>query len=106
MGVEVFPRRQRRRIFDAVQEEFAIEVVDVLEKPHLAEFEKIGKKKWNKRLRKIFAILQTVFNYDTLYIGGGNARHVDFELAENMKTVTNEDGIKGGAVLWQKPAPR
>jgi len=59
-----------------------------------------GKKKWNERMQKVFEVLKTVFNYDTLYIGGGNADKLNFPLDKNMKIVTNEDGIKGGARLW------
>jgi polyphosphate glucokinase len=62
--------------------------------------ERVGKKKWNKRMEKVFEVLKTVFNYDTLYIGGGNADKLTFQLDENMKIVTNEDGIKGGSRLW------
>jgi polyphosphate glucokinase len=46
--------------------------------------------------------LKTVFNYDYLYIGGGNSDLLTFKLDKNMKIVTNADGIKGGAKLWQK----
>jgi len=59
-----------------------------------------GKEKWNSRMEKVFEILKTVFNYDTLYIGGGNGKKLTFKLDDNMKLVTNEDGIKGGARLW------
>ena len=62
--------------------------------------DKEGKEKWNKRMKKVFKILKTVFNYDTLYIGGGNSDKLDFKLDKNMKIVTNADGIKGGARLW------
>ncbi len=62
--------------------------------------EKKGKEKWNKRMQEVFEILKTVFNYDTLYIGGGNGKKLTFKLDDNMKLVTNEDGIKGGARLW------
>jgi polyphosphate glucokinase len=62
--------------------------------------EKEGKEKWNKRMKKVFKILKTVFNYDTLYIGGGNSDKLTFKLDKNMKIVTNADGIKGGARLW------
>ena len=62
--------------------------------------EKEGKKKWNERMEKVFEVLKTVFNYDTLYIGGGNADKLTFKLDDNMKLVTNEDGIKGGSRLW------
>jgi len=59
-----------------------------------------GKEKWNNRMEKVFEILKTVFNYDTLYIGGGNGKKINFKLDDNMRLVTNEDGIKGGARLW------
>jgi polyphosphate glucokinase len=64
-------------------------------------FEKIGKEKWNERLQHIIEIYKTVFNYDTLYIGGGNSKHISFELDHNIKLVSNKDGIKGGAKLWE-----
>lgn len=64
-------------------------------------FEKVGKKKWNKRLQNIIETYKTVFNYDTLYIGGGNANEINFKLDDNIKLVSNKDGIKGGAKLWQ-----
>lgn len=63
-------------------------------------FEKEGKEKWNKRMQKVLKILKTVFNYDYLYIGGGNAKNLDFSLDNNIKIVSNKDGIKGGARLW------
>lgn len=64
--------------------------------------EKIGKERWNNRVKYILGILKTVFNYDILYIGGGNAKKINFTLDENIKIVTNIDGIDGGARLWQQ----
>lgn len=60
----------------------------------------IGNEKWNKRMKRVLDILKTVFNYDFLYIGGGNSRKLNFKLDENIKIITNKDGIKGGARLW------
>ena len=60
-----------------------------------------GKVKWNKRMMKVLAILKTVFNYDHLYLGGGNASKLIFPLDDNISIVTNIDGIKGGARLWK-----
>ena len=60
-----------------------------------------GEEKWNKRMKRILNILKTVFNYDRLYIGGGNADKLNFKLDENIKIITNKDGIKGGARVWQ-----
>lgn len=63
--------------------------------------EKEGKEKWNKRIAKVLDILKVVFNYDRLYLGGGNAEELDIELDNNIHLFTNKDGIKGGAKLWE-----
>ncbi|HZG24165.1 MAG TPA: ROK family protein [Chitinophagaceae bacterium] len=60
-----------------------------------------GLEKWNERIKKILVILKTVFNYDTLYIGGGNSKKLNFRLEPNIKIFSNKEGIKGGARLWQ-----
>jgi polyphosphate glucokinase len=66
--------------------------------------EQIGLEKWNERVAKLLAVFKTVFNYDHLYIGGGNAGKINFRLDKNMTIVSNKDGIKGGARLWQHEA--
>lgn len=63
-------------------------------------FSAVGKKKWNKRLQHIIETYKTVFNYDRLYIGGGNSNEINFKLDDNIQLVSNKDGIKGGAKLW------
>lgn len=65
-----------------------------------AAYNKKGKDHWNYRLKKVFAILITVFNYDRLYISGGLAKNINFPLDANMTIVNNRDGIRGGARLW------
>ena len=65
-------------------------------------FNKKGKERWNRRLQKIIKIYKTVFNYDALYIGGGNSKEITFQLEDNIKLVSNRDGIRGGAKLWQQ----
>ncbi|NEP55453.1 MAG: ROK family protein [Symploca sp. SIO2G7] len=62
---------------------------------------KIGKKKWNSRLKKAIASLEQLFNYDCLYIGGGEAKKINFELPPNVKIVPNVNGLLGGIALWQ-----
>lgn len=63
---------------------------------------KIGKGKWNKRMERVVGVLKTVFNYDHLYISGGNAKLLTFKLDKNISIENNKDGIKGGAVLWSQ----
>lgn len=64
--------------------------------------ENIGLEKWNKRLHKVITVLKTVFNYDHLFISGGNAKKITINLDKNVTLVSNMDGIKGGAKLWLK----
>src|SRR6266851_6705442 len=39
-----------------------------------------GRKKWNKHLQEAINELSQTFNYDRLYIGGGNTGQIDFKL--------------------------
>lgn len=61
----------------------------------------VGEERWNKRMKKVLSILKTVFNYDHLYLGGGNAKKLKFKLDDNISIVSNREGIKGGARLWR-----
>ncbi len=60
----------------------------------------IGRKRWNRRVRTAIDFIKTLTSSDTLYIGGGNARHVKLRLPENVRIVSNEAGITGGIRLW------
>jgi polyphosphate glucokinase len=66
--------------------------------------EKKGKRKWNRVLREAIDELGRTFNFDRLYIGGGNAAVIDFKLPPNVKIVSNTDGLLGGIKLWQNQA--
>jgi polyphosphate glucokinase len=65
-----------------------------------AAFKKIGKAKWNRRVKEAIEALRSLTNFDRLYIGGGNAKRIKFKLGPDVRTVPNEYGIKGGARLW------
>ena len=66
-------------------------------------FKEVGRKRWNKRLSRALACIETLVGYDTLYIGGGNAKHIEIDLPGNVHIVSNEAGITGGVRLWDKP---
>lgn len=63
-----------------------------------------GKKRWNRHVARVIDILSALLNYDRLYIGGGNAQKVNFELPANVTLVTNDAGLEGGGFLWRQPA--
>jgi polyphosphate glucokinase len=67
-----------------------------------AAFKEVGRKRWNRRLKRVLACITTLVGFDTLYIGGGNAKQVELELPSTIKLVSNEAGITGGVKLWDK----
>jgi polyphosphate glucokinase len=62
---------------------------------------RVGAKRWNRRVRKAIVLLRTVTNFDHLYIGGGNARHLSPNLPPDVTTIGNEVGIAGGVAAWR-----
>ena len=64
--------------------------------------EDIGKQKWNERVEKVIHFIKTLVNYDQLYISGGNASKLTFELESNISIANNKLGIKGCAKLWKQ----
>lgn len=65
-----------------------------------------GDKRWNKRVQKVIGVLESLVHFDKLWIGGGNASRLTFELPPNVATVPNERGIEGGAILWHPRSVR
>ncbi len=66
---------------------------------------RMGRKRWNKLLPKAIEQLESLFNFDHLYIGGGNAVKIDFALPKHVTRVPNEDGLLGGVALWRLSEP-
>ncbi|MGH6869297.1 MAG: ROK family protein [Methylocella sp.] len=66
--------------------------------------QKIGRKKWNKRVAKVIGILREVIRFDHLYLGGGNAEDIRFPLPDDVTIVSNTDGLTGGIGLWRMAA--
>ena len=65
-----------------------------------AALEKEGQKKWNDRLVKALSTLEHLFNYDRLYIGGGETKNINFTLPDNAAIIPNISGLLGGIKLW------
>jgi polyphosphate glucokinase len=65
----------------------------------------IGDKRWNKRVQKAIAYLDTLTTFDHLYIGGGNGARVNRsdlgDVLERVTVVDNAAGILGGIKLWE-----
>ncbi|MBV9410945.1 MAG: ROK family protein [Acidimicrobiia bacterium] len=71
--------------------------------------EKLGAKRWNRRVRKALVALDALILPDAILLGGGNAAKVDADtlrrklpgLAAKVRIVGNEGGLLGGIRLWE-----
>jgi polyphosphate glucokinase len=66
--------------------------------------DKHGKKKWNELIQAAIIQTEKLFNWDHLYIGGGNAKKITFTPPANVEIVPNEAGLLGGVALWRDQA--
>jgi len=66
-----------------------------------AAYEKVGKKKWNKRVARVIAQVLPIWNPRKLYLGGGNAKHLKIDLPPEVTVTSNVAGLLGGIALWK-----
>ncbi len=64
----------------------------------------LGRQRWNRKLKLAIEQTAKTFNWDHLYLGGGNAKKITITLPPNVSIVSNEEGLLGGVVLWRDPA--
>jgi polyphosphate glucokinase len=64
--------------------------------------DKYGKKQWNKLVQEAIDQTSKLFNWDHLYIGGGNTKKIEFAMPKNVQLVSNEAGLLGGVALWRE----
>lgn len=65
---------------------------------------KYGAKRWNKLVKLAVAQTAATFNWDTLYIGGGNSKKVTLKHGPEIKIISNEEGLLGAMALWRDRA--
>jgi polyphosphate glucokinase len=63
--------------------------------------DKYGKARWNDFLEAAIHQTELLFNWDYLYLGGGNTKKILFKPAKNVSIVSNETGLLGGVYLWK-----
>lgn len=66
----------------------------------VAALNKLGQKRWERRVERVLAQLRSVVNFDMLYIGGGDAQKLGLKLPKDVTIVPNSAGITGGVRLW------
>jgi polyphosphate glucokinase len=63
--------------------------------------DRIGRAAWNRRLARAIELMRRTFNFDTLYVGGGNARCIRFHLPGDVVVVSNSIAFAGGVKVWE-----
>jgi polyphosphate glucokinase len=64
---------------------------------------RIGRKTWSKRVARVVAQIEPVWNPRQIYLGGGNAKHLKTKLPPHVKLTPNVAGLLGGIALWRTP---
>jgi polyphosphate glucokinase len=64
------------------------------------ELDRIGRQRWSKRVGRMLDQLAPIFNFDTLYLGGGNLKKLELTLPDNVVRFENVQGLRGGIRLW------
>ncbi|MFL5617637.1 MAG: ROK family protein, partial [Gemmatimonadaceae bacterium] len=62
---------------------------------------KVGRARWEKRVRDLFEQLSWITNYDRLYVGGGNAERLKGDMPPRVTRIDSAAGIRGGYRLWE-----
>lgn len=64
----------------------------------------IGNERWNRRVAKALPVLDQLFAFDRLYVGGGNAKYVGTKVIApyegRVMLADNRCGLLGGVKPW------
>jgi polyphosphate glucokinase len=61
----------------------------------------VGNERWSRRVVEAIVAYERFLFFDTIHIGGGNAKHLDpADLPHHARVVANTAGITGGVRLW------
>ncbi len=61
----------------------------------------VGAARWNRRVRRAIDVLRALCFFDHCFVGGGNARRIEGEIADDVTIIDNTAGLLGGIKLWE-----
>lgn len=64
------------------------------------ERQRLGDRRWSRRVLRIVDGLRPVFLWDRLYLGGGNAARLVVAMPDDVRLVANQAGVLGGSRAW------
>jgi len=62
--------------------------------------EAVGNKRWSERVLKAIDAYDRFLFFERIYLGGGNAKHIEGTLPPKASVVPNTAGILGGLKIW------
>jgi len=65
-----------------------------------AGLERLGPRKWTKRVSRLVDSLRELTNFDHLYLGGGNADRLEMDLPHDVSIVSNHAALVGSVRVW------
>ncbi len=68
-----------------------------------AALKSVGERHWNRRVRRVLAIIDALLLPDAIIIGGGNNARLHGTLPAKVRLVSNDAGITGGVAAWSLP---
>ena len=74
------------------------DVIDDLAAPGL---ERLGPRKWSKRVQRLIDSLRGLTDFRHLYVGGGNADRLEIQLPHDVSIVSNHAALLGSVRVWE-----
>lgn len=65
-----------------------------------SEMKRLGPLEWTARVLDAIGQLEPIFNYDTLHLGGGNARNLASALPDKVRVFSLSEALRGALQLW------
>ena len=65
-----------------------------------AGLERLGPRRWSKRVQRLVDSLRELTNFDRLYLGGGNADRLEIQLPHDIGIVSNQAALVGSVRVW------
>jgi polyphosphate glucokinase len=74
------------------------EVIDDLTK---AGLDRLGPRKWSRRVGRLIDSVRELTNFDHLYVGGGNADRLELDLPHDVSIVSSQAALVGSVRVWE-----
>lgn len=71
-----------------------------------AGFDRLGPRKWSKRVQRLIDSVRELTNFDHVYLGGGNADRLEIDLPHDVSIVSNHAALLGAVRVWELESGR